>query len=340
MDSRELIPSAIHSSDKMPKAQKKTSASKSKRAVPLAERSGNASKQPNTSKTKGRSPTAASDGAKGKSAPLSSPASQTTTSNQPKDVGSANSYIIQVTLCGTFEPTITRLLSLPPHLTFDKLDQVLHTAFGWTNSHMHSFKISSVDDQLIKPKSPRNKLSLMHVSTLSTFEDLPPKDPPPNLRGEVKPEHEVTLADIYEAPQYKDNADIFYEYDHGDSWTHHLALLGRGTPGTNKQCGVPNHWKVACIGGEGHGAAEDAGGTLGWMELKEAFEHPRKKGNKDLVEWYKHVCLNGDPKGLKPYEWNVWDVNDGLEAIFFGEWDEDMDERARANAEDRIINGV
>lgn len=70
------------------------------------------------------------------------------------------------------------------------------------------------------------------------------------------------------------------------------------------------------IGGQGHGPAEDSGGTEGWMELKEAFEHPRKKGNQVLVEWYKEVCANGDPKRLEPYEWDVREVNEGLNAIF------------------------
>ncbi|KAL8859781.1 MAG: hypothetical protein Q9198_010618 [Flavoplaca austrocitrina] len=36
---------------------------------------------------------------------------------------------------------ITRVLSLPPSLTFAKFHRVLQIAFGWAGFHMHTFNI-------------------------------------------------------------------------------------------------------------------------------------------------------------------------------------------------------
>jgi hypothetical protein len=72
--------------------------------------------------------------------------------------------------------------------------------------------------------------------------------------------------------------------------------------------------QAVCLGGEGHPCAEDCGGDLGWENLKNVF----KKGKKDpkgLKEWYKTSYANGDPKGLDPYKWDIFDVNDELARI-------------------------
>lgn len=126
-----------------------------------------------------------------------------------------------------------------------------------------------------------------------------------------------TLADVYENPEWKDRAEISYEYDHGDGWQHQLALLGRATPGTNAQFGAPKDVKILCLGGE-HGAAEDAGGFGGWEDLKDAFRQPRRKESKELVTWFKEGCLNGDKTGLETYHLDILDVNDGLQELTKG----------------------
>lgn len=189
----------------MPKAQKKPRSSTS-RATPLAACDANASKRSqaseNTSKlNKG------TDNAE----------NHVESSNEVSsvDTESSRNYLILATLSGSTSPTITRLLSLPSSLTFDKLHRVLQISFGWTNSHMHDFNVSFVDAEpgFMGP-----------CPFLSLYPDL--SHLPDDLRAESKAESEVTLADVYEDPEWKDKAQIDYEYDHGDSWNHHLALLG------------------------------------------------------------------------------------------------------------------
>ena len=208
--------------------------------------------------------------------------------------GDARNYLIQAYISSSSDPTVTRLLSVPPNLTFDRLHEVLQLAFGWTNSHLHRFVITdSRDDHWM----PDRLLSLC---------------------GPEYKESEWTLAHIYEKPEWKDRARIEYEYDMDDGWRHILALLGRATPGTNAQFRAPDDAKVVCLSGQGHPVAEDCGGWMGWEDLKIAFKNPRRAGNRDLVKWYKHECLNGDPGGLDPYKWDILDTNDDLrEAGFF-----------------------
>ena len=286
----------------MPKAQRKTR-SPTSRATPLATRDANAPKQPSSNKT-GKSKKAV--GNEEGRVESSQPAKATATSNEVSSAHaeSAGNYLILATLSGSTNPTITRLLSLPPSLTFDKLHRVLQISFGWTDSHMHVFNVSLVDDEagFMGP-----------VPRLSLYPD--PSHLPDDLRKESEAESEVTLADVYEKPEWKDKAQIEYEYDHGDGWSHHLALLGRATPGTNPQFGAPADVKIICLDGQGHPAAEDVGGTCGWRGLKEAFKHPRKAENREQIDWYKNDCLNGD-KTLDPYAFDVLDVNDGLRDAF------------------------
>jgi hypothetical protein len=128
---------------------------------------------------------------------------------------------------------------------------------------------------------------------------------------EIKYEGAFTLADIYASEKYGGKVEVTYEYDHGDSWLHDITFLGRADPNLRKTLGVPDKLEAFCLGGEGHHAAEDCGSTPGWENLKNVF----KKGRKDpegLKKWYKTRCANGDPKGLDPYKWDMWDVNDAL----------------------------
>lgn len=284
----------------MPKAQKKARSSNS-RATPLATRDANASKQPPASKKTSESENAVEEEKTNVKASKSTATSHEVSSS---DSENTNNYLILATLSGSTNPTITRLLSVPPSLTFDKLHHVLQISFGWTNSHMHDFNVLLVDDE---------PGFMGHRPFLSLCPD--PSDLPDDLRAETKAESEVSLADVYEKPEWKDKAEIEYEYDHGDGWSHHLALLGRATPGTNAQFGAPDSVKIICLDGQGHPAAEDVGGTCGWGGLKQAFKHPRKMENREQIDWYKNACLNGDKK-LDPYAFDVLDVNDGLRDAF------------------------
>ncbi|KAL8792430.1 MAG: hypothetical protein Q9195_004963 [Heterodermia aff. obscurata] len=219
--------------------------------------------------------------------------------------GDASNYLIQAYISSSSDPRVTRLLSVPPDLTFDRLHGVLQVAFGWTNSHLHRFEITDSRDG----SWGSARLLLLSPNPSALIGDL----------GPDCDESKWTLADVYEKPEWKDRAQIEYEYDMGDSWHHVLALLGRATPGTHAQFGAPDDAKVVCLSGQGHPVAEDCGSSIGWEDLKIAFKNPGRAGNRDIVKWYKDECLNGDPGGLDPYKWDILDTNDDLREAGFME---------------------
>ena len=229
--------------------------------------------------------------------------------NEPlnaSDPDSQPNYLLLVLLTGTYSPTIQRTLSVPGSFNFSKLHDVLQAAFGWANCHAHSFdlKLSANRDKPYFGGGPSVLSLTMHV------------DPADSMPGSerYRLEHDYTLADILEHPEYKGKTYLTYEYDYGDSWQHEIIVLGRADPTLRNALGGVPH-KAFCIAGEGHPCAEDAGSYPGWEDLKDLFTKKGKKDPEGKKEWYKRLCANGDPKGLDPYRWSILDVNDALQEI-------------------------
>lgn len=146
---------------------------------------------------------------------------------------------------------------------------------------------------------------------LCIHDDLKDAYPDPD---KVKQEAHYTLADIYEGPEYAGKVEVSYEYDHGDSWRHSIAFLGKADPSFRKLMQIPNDMQVICLAGEGHPCAEDSGGPGPWEELKETLK--KKRGDADgMKSWYKNVCANGEKKAFDPYKWDILDVNDALAKV-------------------------
>ena len=299
----------------MPKAAKSSSRKGTSRADPLSTKGANANKKaPQDSSSNNED-----------SSTNNETTSITHKSNVSSKPASEANYLLMVAMTLSSDPTITRMLSVPPNLTFEKLHQVLQIAFGWANSHMHTFTVE------VSPPGPRSwpkqVLSLQH-----TFDD----DFDSGLDPKPQSEAAWTLRDVYEREEWTHKAynaisgaedeklnvkhpkkdlrlGITYEYDMGDSWEHQIILMGRADPGLHRTFGVEGDVPVMCLGGEGHPCAEDCGSADGWEDLKAAFK--KQKGSKERKDWYKTVCLNGDPKGLDPYEWDILGVNDELQKI-------------------------
>ena len=71
-----------------------------------------------------------------------------------------------------------------------------------------------------------------------------------SLELEVRDAADTTLADIYDSDKFKGKVDVIYEYDHGDSWEHQIAFLGRADPVLRKAMMIPDDMEVVCLGGE------------------------------------------------------------------------------------------
>ncbi|KAL6720711.1 hypothetical protein ACLMJK_002636 [Lecanora helva] len=258
--------------------------------------------------TRGKSSEAVKDTGLGQTSPEPSSEAERPGQNALGQPDKTSNYIVMIKLDGTRNPTITRLLSLPPWLTLDKVHEVLQIVFGWARCHMHQFEINLITEEELAGGWPAPPVMYLQLDPEYMSDDLQDD-------YKIEIESEYTLADIYEKPEWKNRVSIGYEYDLGDGWMHTFSLLGRATPGTNAQLGAPNDIRVICLDGHGHGAAEDSGGPGGWEAVKEAFKHPRKAESKELVDWYKTQCYNGSRKGLDPHDFDVMDLNDRLEAF-------------------------
>ena len=266
----------------MPKA-KKTSTTRSARTDPIGNQSTNATKKSQSTTAK----------------PAGEVRDATSTTEAKRDCQAGN-YLLLVHLAGIENPSIQRLLSLPPETTFQKLHQALQISFGWAGCHMHQFTVQKQDEHGLMG---RLLLTLVAEPDHSLME--------PEEGEDLKAESDVSLADVFEKDPYKDSTSIMYEYDMGDSWEHEIVLVGRADGALGKRMGIEQ--RIVCVAGEGHGCAEDCGSVPGWEDLKATFA--KRGGDKFLKDWYKNTCANGDAKGLDPWKWDICKINEELSEV-------------------------
>jgi hypothetical protein len=127
---------------------------------------------------------------------------------------------VKVTLHGA-KPPVWRRLEIPSAMTLDRLHEILQTAFGWYNAHLHSFE--TVCGEFGAPD----------CDDWTDHED----------------ESVVTLAQVATG----EKAKIVYVYDFGDDWRHDI-VVEKIHPA---EAGVTY---PRCTGGKGDPPEEDNGG--------------------------------------------------------------------------------
>jgi hypothetical protein len=159
-------------------------------------------------------------------------------------------YQIKVTLFGS-KPPIWRRLLVPASITLAKLHDVLQTAMGWLDCHMHEFHAGE-----------------------RRFGAPDPED-----RGmgmpEVENERNVKLSSILRRP----GAKLTYIYDFGDYWQHSVILEKRLAL-------LPDVVSCpTCIDGSLACPPEDCGGIPGFYELLSALADPSHERHEELSDW-------------------------------------------------------
>lgn len=158
-------------------------------------------------------------------------------------------YQIEVTLLGT-EPPIWRQLLVPSSLTLEQLHDVLQTAMGWQNCHMHEFCVGK--RRFGQPLPPDG------------FMDEP----------QIESERSAHLGDVLQ----RAGAKMIYTYDFGDSWEHGIVLKKRLAP--NRDTVYP-----VCLDGQLACPPEDCGGIPGFYRLLDILADPRHKEYEEMREW-------------------------------------------------------
>jgi hypothetical protein len=159
-------------------------------------------------------------------------------------------YQFKITLSDT-KPPIWRRIQVE-NCTLDKLHEHIQTAMGWTNSHLHQFKIGDQiygDPELLDDDVDRIE-----------FEDST----------------RIRLSDLI--PEGCKPFSFDYEYDFGDSWEHRIAFEGCPTPEKGVKYPI-------CLEGERACPPEDVGGVGGYYEFLEALADPKHEEHENFLRW-------------------------------------------------------
>jgi hypothetical protein len=174
----------------------------------------------------------------------------------------ATLYQFKITLLES-HPPIWRRIQVQD-CTLDKLHEHIQTAMGWTNSHLHHFRIG---EQLYGDPG------LMQEN----FEEL-----------EYKDSTTARISDIL--PKTGKRFRFQSEYDFGDSWYHEVLFEGvvRADPTVKYPL---------CLEGERACPPEDCGGIWGYPDFLEAIQNPDNERHEELLEW---VGGEFDPEAFDP----------------------------------------
>ena len=159
-------------------------------------------------------------------------------------------YQLKVVLLGC-EPAVWRRLQVPGDAKLDWLHAVLQVGIGWTNSHLHQFKVGEACYSDTRHHA-------------AEFEDDP----------EILEERTFALRQI--APL---EGDVFrYEYDFGDSWEHEITV--------EKILPSPTASSFAlCLDGARSCPPEDCGGIPGYEDLLKILKNRKHPEHKRMKEW-------------------------------------------------------
>jgi hypothetical protein len=136
--------------------------------------------------------------------------------------------------------------------TLDTLHEHIQTAMGWSNSHLHQFRIG---------KQFYSDPMLMEED----FEEM-------DCRDSTRTKLSAIL------PKTGKRFRFIYEYDFGDSWYHDVLFEGCVQP-------EPGRPYPLCLEGKRACPPEDVGGVPGYAEFLQAIQNPDNEQHEDMLEW-------------------------------------------------------
>ena len=154
-------------------------------------------------------------------------------------------YALRLELEG-IEPLIWRRLLVPAVIPLPKLHDVLQVAMGWTDSHLHSFRIGDLE-----------------YSTGSNIGDL-------NMLETKGRKLDALLAGTIR--------EFDYQYDFGDGWNHRIVVESIARP--------KDGWIYPlCVAGERACPPEDIGGPPGYLAFLDTIANPDDEEHDSMLVW-------------------------------------------------------
>lgn len=160
-------------------------------------------------------------------------------------------YQFKITLQG-IKPPIWRRIQVPETYTFWDLHVAAQDAMGWSDSHLHEFRI-------------------LNPSTGLEVDIGLPDD---ELGKKILTDWNQKIADYFTM----DNPSADYMYDFGDGWEHKIQL----------EKILPREQNVnypVCIKGKRACPPEDCGGIGGYYNLLEIISDPENEEYEEMMEW-------------------------------------------------------
>ncbi len=160
-------------------------------------------------------------------------------------------YQFKITLQG-IKPPIWRRIQVPETYTFWDLHVAIQDAMGWSDSHLHEFRI-------------------LNPSTGLEVDIGLPADV---LDKKILTDWNQKIADYFTM----ENPSADYIYDFGDNWEHKIQL----------EKILPREQNVnypVCIKGKRACPPEDCGGIGGYYNLLEIISDPENEEYEEMMEW-------------------------------------------------------
>jgi len=169
--------------------------------------------------------------------------------SKPRSQATAAAFQIKVTLNGS-KPPIWRRLRVPD-CTLNVLHEIIQSAMGWQNYHMHEF--CAGDERFVAAE----------MEECGDFDE------------QARKECEVFLSELVETG----HKTLRYWYDFGDDWWHTIKIEKTLEPQTNDRSPI-------CLAGARACPPEDIGGIWGFVDFLEAMADPQHERHEELSEWY------------------------------------------------------
>ena len=145
-------------------------------------------------------------------------------------------------------PSIWRKIEVPSNVKLTSLAEIIITAMGWFNEHLHQFYTK---DRVYYATAQKE-------DNFNTY-----------WGGDFSIDHLLG----------KEKDKAVFEYDYGDSWEHDVVLS------KVEEYADDEPHVVKLIGGKRACPPEDCGGIWGYKDLCEAMKHPYSKHARELKGW-------------------------------------------------------
>ena len=142
-------------------------------------------------------------------------------------------------------PTVWRRLLVPGSVRLTKLHDMFQAAMGWTDSHLHVFRIGGLTYGTQLDEYPDDELDETSVTVLQA------------LRSQRR---------------------FGYEYDFGDSWEHEVVIEETVMTKFGLKFAV-------CLDGQNACPPEDCGGVGGYADLLEVLADPSNEEHDHFLAW-------------------------------------------------------